>query len=363
MPPNNIDIRHIPPDPRVDPQATYRQRDPQYLRQLLLSVDPGPLVTVDADRDGYLDGHWLTALQDIRRGFSLQNELYRLGHISRVRIPPLESSSPDTEPVFDYLHVELVDGEVRVFAYFDDPAELAVFKEQVERPDLPFETVAANVIEHRPGMTHDVVDPDADLPENFSEQIPDVNRPLAGNSQSGSYYRIDVTDILQIPPQVSRQINQPGLERSNCANLVLMMSGLESRFQYVDGPESFVPRLQDPEEFQAVSQAGRGDVVVWYKAREEGRTFIHTFIDLGNGWALTKDGSAEENPIRFQRIETLRYLYAQDANRAQIYVAYYAPKWVIDPDHYGWTRDGGAAPPPYRPMIEERYRPVRPMLL
>lgn len=361
MPPPTIDLRTIPPDPGVDPEARYRQRDPQYLRHLLESIDPGPLVVVDADTDGYLDARWLTALDDIRRGLSLQNELYRIGAISYVRPPELSLSTAVSKPIFDYLDVVTSEtGEVRLFAYFDNPEELATFKKQVGRQDLPFEIVAAGPVERQIKTPRDVVDPDRPLPERFVAQIDEVNRPIDGNSGTGRYFKLDVTEILNLSPRVIAQLNQPGSNGSNCANLALVASGLEENIQFVDPELSFVTRLDDPAQFQPVTEGGRGDVVVWYRQTDTGMVFLHTFIDLGNGWALTKNGSAEDNPVRFQRIETLRYLYDQEANRAQIYVAYYAPKWVINPDHYGWQRDGGTEPPPYRPMIEERYRPVSP---
>lgn len=358
MAPPAIDLRTLPPDPTVDPEAHYRQKDPHYLRHLLESVAPDPLVVVDADTDGYVDSRWLTALSDIRRGFSLQNELYRIGAISSVRPPEAPPSAPVSTPVFDYLDAEtLKTGEVRLFAYFDDPAELATFKRQVGRPDLPLQIIPAERVERRPGMARDVVDPDLALPERFAEQIDDINRPIAGNSRTGRYFRVDVTQILGLSPRITSRLGQRGSQNSNCANLVLVASGLEDRFEFVE-PDTFVTRLRDPGQFKPVTQEGRGDVVVWYRKTDAGRDFLHAFIDLGNGWALTKNGSTEDNPLRLQRIETLRYLYDQQANRAQITVAYYVPKWVINPDHYGWQRDGGGEPPPYRPMIEEHYRPV-----
>lgn len=294
---DKIDVKQINPDSRI-------QRE-------LSTVGNGDTIIekkeVDSDGDGYLDCQYF---RNPAQFMEWQNELFKVGLIHRLH-PPCFRDGKKRALEFDYLRLETVEGRQRVFAYFAEESRAQLFKTLSGLSTQELTRVAASSIERTDTTPRDNIDPNRLIPDKFNRIIDEVNRPEKGFSQDTYYYRVDVTDYMGIPADRLAVINGNGLDDANCFNATLYFSGVTDRLGHVYERELF-PIFEDSRIFQPTTSNKPGDLVVWYRQKGDKKIPVHTFIDLGFGWVLSKNGAGNAQPYRFQRIEHARHLYSQE---------------------------------------------------
>jgi hypothetical protein len=240
-----------------------------------------------------------------------QNELFRVGLIHRLhKIGACEDKKRETLE-FDYIKKETVDGKPRVFAYFSKYSQAAAFKISSNTTEQEIAEVGASSVERTSSTPRDYIDHSL-IPDYFFSIVDDVNKPEAGSSPSGKYYRIDITEYLNLSDEHLTIINTTGHEGANCFGAALYFSGVTELNGRIDPNEVF-PMLNTSNIYETADKAEPkpGDVVVWYRMEGKEKLPVHAFIDIGYGWALTKNGAGEYKPYRFQKIEHMRHLYSQ----------------------------------------------------
>lgn len=211
---------------------------------------------------------------------------------------------------FDYVVGE---GDDRIYAYFGSYLSATFY--QLTHPAIwknSMITRAAGFIERRAEMYRDVVDPKS-APTYSNPQsiyINDMNRPEQNTSIDGTYYGFDITGLLHMYPQVRERLNSPGINHSNCITSALMYLGISHDEAFVD-PTTVDQILHDTSRFVMVDSQEPEDLVYWYSQIGSFKVTIHVYIDLGYGWAFTKNGSDDEQPYRFQRIENMSQYFRE----------------------------------------------------
>lgn len=287
---------------------------------------------VDIDGDGYLDCSYFESPRNFSKW---QNEFFRVGLISHLH-PYGTCNKPAKGIEFDYIIVKHVDNKPHVLAYFSN--EIDAYNLVIGNPVLANEAIQqvnASEIERTDPMPRDSIDPYR-LIDDYADRIDDINRPEKGTSKTGYYYGIDITGLVNIPSTFLDMINKRGINGSNCYNSVLMFSGISSTEHYVD-EKQFYDMLENSDLFQSAAIPSSGDLVVWYRLEGKKKIPIHSFIDLGYGWIITKNGLSSYRPYQFQRLENARYIFEQVNDRQVMF-----------------TSEGRVSPP----LLEERYRVV-----
>lgn len=294
---------------------------PKILDDGILTADE-----VDQNGDGYLDVKLFG--KNRRQYLFWQDLLYEEGLISETHVPGEKS------PILlaSYMTIQEVDGKLKVLAYLT-AAQLKRYNKQfgknIKASDLT--TVPANEVEKK----HDAQFRKDDK-LTLEEKLREENRPQRGSSKR-PYYELDITDELDLPELTLKYINQLPKPKigADCFGAAYFFSGLirtPTVFnQYIPSMD-----LVEHPNVTKVADEKPGDIVYLWSKEGGSEDRIHAYIDLGMGWALTKNGGGDKRPYRLQRIEQVKAIYAE--------LAQYEPE------------SGGEIKKQYSTIHETRYR-------
>ncbi|MBI4212525.1 MAG: hypothetical protein HY540_07805 [Deltaproteobacteria bacterium] len=262
-----------------------------------------------ADADGYLKCEY--HLSD-RQFLRWQAAFLPHGLIWNV-YPGYKCQKPDTSKDFSYVQVRKVRGEPHVYAYFAHREEAEAYV-KANMPRAKITKVSARNVERFEGMPRESTAFREQLP---GHQVDDANRPESTQGKVLFYYEIDIIPNLPLRRESLDLINAPGV--NGCYAYALYAVGAAVALGYVTN-ENFLDDVRQFFQPAAEIKPGTMSFISMGVIRDGKETLSprHAFVELGNGWVLTKNGESDEVPFRVQRRNAMLMQYLRVLDRRSI---------------------------------------------